>query len=89
MVCKHQRKAQTSTPLASGASHPSCTPEARKWIDPLHLVPIVTMTYYGWYGGPADRVRDAQSTSIGVILGAQRFLGGGEPMSRSLVLGRL
>ena len=44
------------------------------------------MTCCRWYGDPADRVRDAQSASMWVILGAQRFPGGGEPMSRSLSL---
>ena len=54
--------------MASGVSHPLCTPEARKWIEPLHLVPTVTMMYYGWYGDPADRVRDIQHSSMWVIL---------------------
>ena len=36
---------QTSTHLASGASHPLCTPEVRRWIEPLDVVPIATMTY--------------------------------------------
>ncbi len=78
-------QSQTSTHLASGASHPLCTPEVRRWIEPLDMAPIATMTYCRWYGDPADRVRDAQSASMLVILGAQRFQGGGEPMSRSLV----
>ncbi len=77
---------QSSTHLASDASHPLCTPEVRRWIEPLDVVLIATMTYCGWCGDPADRMRDAQSASMWMILGAPRFPGGGEPMSRSLGL---
>ncbi len=80
--CREQT--QSSTHWASGASHPLCTPEVRRWIESLDMVPIAMTTYCRWYGDPADRVRDAQSARLWVILGAQRFPGGGEPMSRSL-----